>query len=60
MSIFKHFKFKINLKTTHCPKCNEIQPKVRKPKGWHEIIWGGITCKNCGCKMDRFGKEREK
>ncbi|MDD7913441.1 hypothetical protein [Polaribacter ponticola] len=60
MSIFKHNKLKINLKIIHCPKCNEEQPKIRKPKGWTEILWGGNTCKNCGCKMDRLGNEREK
>lgn len=60
MSIFKHLKFKVNLKTVFCPKCGEEQPKIRKPKGWQEILWGGNTCKNCGCKMDRFGNEREK
>ncbi|WP_298420294.1 hypothetical protein [uncultured Kordia sp.] len=48
----------INTKTVNCPKCREEQPKIRKPKGWYEILWGGNTCKNCGCKMDRFGKER--
>jgi hypothetical protein len=60
MSILKHNKLKINLKTIHCPKCDKEQPKVRKPKGWTEILWGGNTCENCGCKMDRFGKERQK
>ena len=60
MSIFKHLKLKVNLKKTFCPKCNEEQPKIRKPKGWQEILWGGNTCKKCGCKMDRFGNEREK
>ncbi|MEZ5009603.1 MAG: hypothetical protein R2753_15765 [Chitinophagales bacterium] len=52
-------KFKVNLKVVHCPECNAEQPRVRKPQGMHEILWGGSTCKNCGCKMDRFGKKRE-
>ena len=47
-----------NLKRVNCPKCNAEQPKIRKPKGWQEILWGGNTCKNCGCKMDKHGKER--
>jgi hypothetical protein len=59
MSIFKYFKFKVNLKTIYCPKCGDEQPIIRKPKGWQEILWGGITCENCNCKMDRFGNERE-
>jgi hypothetical protein len=23
-----------------------------------EMMWGGWTCPNCGCKVDRYGKER--
>lgn len=60
MSIFKFGKFKINTKSVNCPKCKAPQPLIRKPKGWQEILWGGSTCKNCGCKIDRFGNEREK
>ncbi|WP_146190740.1 hypothetical protein [Polaribacter aquimarinus] len=59
MGIFKHLKFKVNLKKINCPKCGIEQPNIRKPKGWTEILWGGNTCKNCGCKTDRFGNERE-
>jgi len=59
MSIFKHLKLKINTKRLNCPNCKTAQPKVRTPKGWQEILWGGNTCKNCGCKMDRFGNERK-
>lgn len=51
-------KLGVNLKTVHCPDCNEEQPKRRKPQGWHEILWGGSTCKNCGCKMDKWGEKR--
>lgn len=51
-------KFGVNLKTVNCPECQTAQPKVRKPKGLYEILWGGSTCKNCGCKMDKYGKKR--
>ncbi len=56
MNIFKLLK--VNIKTVHCPKCNEIQHTIRKPKGMYEVLWGGYTCANCGCKMDKFGEER--
>ncbi len=49
----------INLNTVYCPVCKKQQPKIRKPKGWKEILWGGYTCENCGCKMDKYGKERK-
>ena len=50
--------FGLNFKGVQCPKCGAKQPKIRKPKGWKEILWGGNTCKNCGCKMDKYGRER--
>jgi hypothetical protein len=51
-------KIGINLKNVHCPVCGELQPKIRKPKGLYEILWGGNTCERCCCKMNKFGKER--
>ena len=56
-SIIKNFS--INFKTVNCPKCKEPQPKIRKPQGMNEILWGGWTCKLCGCKMNKYGKERD-
>lgn len=50
----------INLSKVHCPQCNEKQPMVRRPKGWREILLGGWTCKKCGCKMDKYGKDLSK
>ena len=52
-------KWGVNLKSVNCPECNETQPKVRKPQGMQEILWGGSTCKNCGCKMDKWGVKRK-
>ncbi len=49
--------FGVNLKSVNCPRCKALQSKIRKPKGWREILWGGYTCKNCGCKMDKYGVE---
>ena len=61
MSLKKSIKkWGVNLKTVNCPKCDQEQPKIRKPKGFQEIMWGGSTCSNCGCKMDKYGVEREK
>lgn len=53
-------KIGINFNAVKCPACGEKQPVIRKPKGLYEILWGGYTCKNCGCKMDKFGKVRGK
>ncbi|MFT4521685.1 MAG: hypothetical protein ACI8ZN_000622 [Bacteroidia bacterium] len=52
-------KWGVNLKKVNCPKCGEEQPKVRRPKGWTEFLWGGSTFAKCGCKMDKFGVERK-
>ena len=42
-----------------CPKCNMVQPQLRKPADLHETLWGGWTCGNCGAKMNRRGKLRK-
>jgi len=47
----------VNLKKTQCPDCGLEQPKVRKPKNLRQAMWGGNTCLECGCEMDRFGKK---
>jgi len=31
---------------------------IRRPKSASEMLWGGWTCTNCGCKVDKYGKER--
>ena len=56
MSLFKKLA-DVNLKEVHCLKCNTKQPKVRKPKNWRQVLWGGSTCENCGIELDRFGKK---
>jgi hypothetical protein len=42
-----------------CPHCG--QPLTGKKPGkrtWTQVIWGGWICPDCGCDVDRFGKER--
>ena len=41
-----------------CPRCAEPLPSVRKATSFSETLWGGWTCPRCGCKVDRYGKER--
>ena len=47
----------VNIKRTHCPKCNEKQPIMRKPANQRQALFGGYTCKNCGVEMDKYGTE---
>lgn len=49
-------KLGINLEQVQCPGCGEQLPSIRMPKHWHELMWGGWTCPNCGCRMDKWGK----
>ncbi len=49
----------VNTGAVCCPKCGEPQPSVRIPKSFKEMLWGGWTCKGCGCAMDKWGRERK-
>ena len=46
--------------TVNCPKCYTQIPSVRIPTSFHQLLWGGWTCKKCGINMDRNGNEIEK
>jgi predicted RNA-binding Zn-ribbon protein involved in translation (DUF1610 family) len=48
----------INLESVDCPKCGQRMPTLRVPESLHELMWGGWTCPNCGCEMDKWGKPR--
>ena len=43
-----------------CPRCGETLPKFRKPTSLRQTLWGGWTCKKCGCEVDKWGKEIKK
>jgi hypothetical protein len=47
----------VNLVGVLCPKCRARQPILRMPKNSRQFFNGGWTCQDCGCEMDRFGKE---
>jgi hypothetical protein len=46
----------INLQAVDCPSCGERMPFVRMPDSMFQMLWGGWTCPNCGCKMDKWGR----
>ena len=49
----------INLAAVHCPECKVKMPALRVPKNFLEMMWGGWTCPECGCRMDKWGKPRD-
>jgi len=51
-------KWGVNIHKTDCPKCGQPLPRIRKPTDLQEFLWGGSTCKNCGAKVDKWGRER--
>ena len=44
-------------KTKLCPQCGAKQPKVRKPANRQQMLWGGWTCLECKCEIDRKGNK---
>lgn len=50
-------KMGINLHKTGCPDCGAAQPAFRKPANARQAFWGGWTCANCGCEIDKWGRK---
>jgi hypothetical protein len=50
-------KWGINLRPTQCPRCQTPAPMLRKPASLNEALWGGWTCPNCGCHVDKWGRD---
>jgi hypothetical protein len=49
--------FGINTGRPDCPKCGEpVSLAPRVPKSLRQALWGGWTCKECGCEMDKWGR----
>jgi hypothetical protein len=46
----------INTAPVNCPRCKQPMSQVRKPKSLSQFMWGGGTCGNCGCEMDKWGR----
>lgn len=40
-----------------CPRCDAPVPAVRVPKNRRQTLWGGWTCDECGCEIDKWGRE---
>jgi hypothetical protein len=49
----------INREPIYCPRCDEPAPTVRVPANWRQMLWGGVTCRECGCEYDKWGKPIE-
>ena len=55
----RHDKWGINVNPVNCPRCNQLMPVIRIPANRRQLLWGGWTCPNCGCEMDKYGKSVE-
>ena len=40
-----------------CPRCAAALPQFRAPRSLRQAFYGGWSCSNCGCEVDRSGKE---
>jgi hypothetical protein len=39
-----------------CPACYTSQPFIRKPTSVGQALFGGYSCKACGCEIDKYGR----
>lgn len=49
--------FALAQKTKSCPECGVKMPKFRKPANRQQMLWGGWTCSECGCEINRKGQK---
>jgi hypothetical protein len=49
-------KWGINLRRVACPNCGKQMGQIRMPKSGRQAMWGGHTCPNCRCEMDKWGR----
>jgi hypothetical protein len=40
-----------------CPRCAAKVPLVRIPRSSGQFLWGDRRCHNCGCEIDKWGRE---
>jgi hypothetical protein len=52
-------KWGINTKAVYCPHCKTKSQFWRKPKTYYEVMWGGMTCRVCGTRVDKWGRVRD-
>ena len=52
-------KWGINRRPVICSRCQARVPRFRLPTSWRQAMWGGWTCRSCGCEMDKWGVEIE-
>ncbi len=49
-------KWGVNFGRVACPECRTGKPLFRLPTSARQAIWGGYTCLNCGCEVDKWGR----
>jgi hypothetical protein len=53
-------KWGVNLDGSLCPRCRAAMPAIRGPEVNGAVVVGGSTCHNCGCEVDKWGREVSK
>jgi hypothetical protein len=46
-----------SLSSRNCPRCAAPLPIFRKPASASQMMWGGWTRPQCGCKIDKYEQE---
>jgi hypothetical protein len=41
----------------NCPRCGARRPLFSWPPSWRHVLWGGWTCRQCGCEIDFLGRD---
>ena len=55
-TVFKN-NWGINMRRVACPECGIKMRRLRMPNSRTQAMWGGHTCPNCQCEMDKWGRK---
>ena len=47
----------INIHRVKCPRCGKTMPIIRRPATERQRLYGGWTCDQCGCEIDKWGRK---
>ena len=53
---YKGGRMSVNFDEVRCPSCQVTLPRLRRPANGRQALWGGWSCPDCGCEVNKMGE----